>query len=360
MVTSAVGIVGFGQFGRALGGLLSEAGLPISAWDPVADVPHDVRAADLPELARRADTIIVATPVPAIRDVLTALRPHVGGSHLVLDVGSVKSAPARAMEDVLGQAVPWAATHPLFGPASLALGERPLRVVVCPSPLHPSAAVRARALFERAGCQVVELGAEEHDRLMALTHALALFVAKGLHDVLGDERPIFTPPSFQAIERVVDTVRADAGHLFVTIENENPFAAEARRLLLESLARVDAGLGAAAESSRRGEVLPSLAIPDLGSRNPSLREARELIDEVDRDLLALLVRRAALARRAGRAKAVEGRPVVDSRREAEIRAERSRWASDAGLDPSAVGEIFDAVVRLSRAVQGRSEPGVGP
>ncbi len=162
-------IVGFGRFGRALGGLLAEAGLSFRAFDPGADVPADVRGASIGDVVRGAAVVVVAVPVAEVRAALIALRPHLGPRHLVLDVASVKLAPAAALEEVLGADVPWIATHPLFGPTSLALGERPLRVVVCPNAIHPAALRRARAFYERLGCEVVELGAEAHDRSMAET-----------------------------------------------------------------------------------------------------------------------------------------------------------------------------------------------
>src|SRR5262249_1923098 len=158
---------------------------------------------------------------------------------VVFDVGSVKVATAAVMGARLGRDIPWAATHPLFGPVSLARGERPLRVVVCPSPLHPAAAVSVGALFRRVGCQVVEQEIHEHDRAMAWTHALAFFVAKGMLDAGVPTELTFVPPSFQAILYTIAAVRADAGHLFTTLHRDNPYAAEARRALLDALGSVD-------------------------------------------------------------------------------------------------------------------------
>ena len=43
----------------------------------------------------------------------------------------------------------------------------------------------------------------EHDRVMADTHALALFIAKGLLEATGGAAPAFAPPSFQAVARVI-------------------------------------------------------------------------------------------------------------------------------------------------------------
>ncbi len=98
----------------------------------------------------------------------------------------------------------------------------------------------------------------------------------------------------------------------------------------------------------------ALDIPDLGSASPALGETRELIDEVDRELLALLARRGLLSRRAAAAKAELGMAVRDPRREAELLGARRRDAERAGLDPDAVGDIFEAILRFSRSLQGTS------
>jgi prephenate dehydrogenase len=347
-------ILGYGRFGRALAGLCAEAGRPHRAFDPGADVPAELRAGSLAELARGAEIIVVAVPVPAMRAALEALRPHLGARQLVIDVGSVKVGPAAVLADVLGRDVPWAATHPLFGPTSLALGERPLRVVVCPSPMHPRAAARARAFYERLGCEVVEATAEAHDRVMADTHALTFFVAKGLLDVGAGEGAPFSPPSFQAIERTLDAVRSDAGHLLAAIHRENPFAEAARARLLAALGDVDRALRAPRPEPPAPE--PAVAIPGLGERAPDLRETRDLIDELDAELLGLLARRAQLARRVGRMKAKLGKAVLDRRREAELLEARRARAAELELDPASIEDIFRAVLRFSRRVQGEPAP----
>ena len=265
-------------------------------------------------------------------------------------MGSVKVGPTAMMAAALGRAVPWVGTHPLFGPVSLVRGERPLRVVMCPNPLHPAAVAEVSALFARLGCQVLEQDADAHDRAMAWTHALAFFVAKGMIDAGVPVDLVYAPPSFQAIARTIESVRADAGHLFGALHRENPYAAEARRALLDALGAADRGLGEPTPSAREAA---ALTIPDLGACSTALSEARELIDEVDRELLALLDRRARLSRRAAQAKAELGAPVRDARREAELLEARRREASLLGLDAGAVGDIFDAVLRFSRKVQER-------
>lgn len=345
-----VAIIGFGRFGRALGSLLEEAELDYLALDPFSEVPAPHRAASYPELLARAELVVVATPVPQMRSVLMALRPHLRPEQLVLDVGSIKVKPVQAMGEVLGADFPWVGTHPLFGPLSLARAERPLRVVVCPNPLHPDAVHRVRAFYERLGCEVIEQTPEGHDRVMAHTHALTFFVAKGMIDAGTGLNVPFAPASFQALARTIEIVRSDAGHLFTAIQHENPFATEARQHLLDALGEIHRELGAVPSEPAASDT-ERLAIPALQTGVPELKEAREHIDQLDRELVELLSRRAEVARRAAQAKAQAGQPVLDAAREEALITSRRAWARERGLDESAVESIFRAILRFSRRSQ---------
>jgi prephenate dehydrogenase len=345
-----IGILGYGRFGRALGALLLEAGHAYQAWDPVTEVPAEHRAASPRALVETQEALVLAVPLQSLAEVLRNLRPHLRSDQLVLDVGSVKVGPCALMEERLGAAIPHAGTHPLFGPVSLARAERPLRVVLCASPRHPAAADRVEALFHGLGCEVLRQSPEDHDRVMATTHALTFFIAKGLLAVgAGAELP-FTPPSFHAIAHTLESVREDAGHLFAALQNENPFARGAREGLLEAMAAIHKSLAVAAESGG-GE---QLAIPDLGTRSPALQEARNHIDLLDQELVALLARRTELVLRAGRAKAELNLPIHDPERESAQLQARRAWADEAGLDAQGVEEVFRAVLRSSRAAQGNA------
>lgn len=343
-----VALLGYGRFGRAFGELLAEAGIPYRALDPRAEVPPEVRADSVRSLVEGAGSVVLAVPVPFMHSALETLRPHLNPSQLVMDVGSVKVKPVEALAQVLGRDIPWVGTHPLFGPVSLSRAERPLRVVLCPNPLHPDAAGRARALYSRLGCEIIEQTPDEHDQVMAHTHALTFFIARGLIDAGAGREVPFAPPSFQAIARTIETVRADAGHLFAAIQAENPYAKDARQQLVEALERIHGELEAAPP---RAETPPELRSPEAGHRSPELTETRERIDELDRELLALLERRVHLAQRAAKAKARLGYPVMDAAREAELLQARRRWAEAQGLDPAGVEEIFRTLLRFSRRAQ---------
>ncbi|MBV9945552.1 MAG: prephenate dehydrogenase/arogenate dehydrogenase family protein [Myxococcales bacterium] len=348
-----VAILGYGRFGRALGQLLAEGGVRHRAYDPRADVPDEHRASSLADLVQGATFVVVAVPVAVMRPALRDLAPHLGPEQVVLDVGSVKVLPATALAETLGDRIPWCGTHPLFGPVSLARAERPLRVVVCPSPAHPRAAGRVRHLYESIGCEVIEQTPESHDRVMAHTHALTFFVAKGMIDAGAGMEVPFAPPSFQAIARTIETVRSDAGHLFTAIARDNPFAAEARKELVQALAAIDRALDEeAADPQVDGPADPRrFAIPDLGGRSPELRQAREHIDAVDGEILRLLDQRTQLVQRAAQAKAKLGAPVLDAGRETELLSARRASARELKLDPDAVSDVFRAILTMSRRSQ---------
>ena len=344
-----IGILGYGRFGRALGSLLREAGHGYRAWDPVVEVPGEHRTTGFHDLVDGHEALVLAVPIPALGGLITTLRPHLRPDHLVFDVGSVKVGPCALLEEHLGAAIPHVGTHPLFGPVSLARAERPLRVVLCASPHHPAAAQRVEGLFHNLGCEVLRQSPEDHDRVMATTHALTFFIAKGLLAVGAGAQLPFTPPSFHAIARTLESVREDAGHLFATLQNENPFALGAREGLLEALAAIHQSLAEAVVSGADEQ----LSIPDLGTRSPALQEARDHIDSLDQELVALLARRTELVLRAGRAKAELNLPIHDPDREfAQLQARRD-WAKESGLDVQGVEAVFRAVLRASRMAQGQ-------
>jgi prephenate dehydrogenase len=351
MSKETVALLGYGRFGRSLGQLVAEAGLPHRAYDPAAAIPPEHRAASLADLVAGASFVVVAVPVTGVRAALVDLRPLLDPSQIVLDVGSVKVRPVAALNDVLGKAIPWCGTHPLFGPLSLAMAERPLRVVVCPSPLHPEAAARVRALYTRIGCEVIDQTPEGHDRVMAHTHALTFFVAKGMIDAGAGMEVPFAPPSFQAMARAIEAVRSDAGHLFAAVAHDNPFAAEARKELVAALTVIDRALDREAATGRSDPPSAEVTIPDLGARSPELKETRDHIDAVDHDIVRLIAQRMELVRRAARAKAAIGAPVFDGAREAELLAARGRWAAEAKIDGAGVEEVFRAILTLSRRTQ---------
>jgi len=230
-------LFGHGRFGCAFADLLQRAGHVVRIHDPQAEIPAALAAPAPADALAGADWVVLAMPVPQLEPALRELRPLLDARHTVIDVGSVKEHPCALLDEHLGEAIPHAGTHPLFGPLSLARGE-PLRAVLCASARHPQAAERTRALFESLGCTVIAQDAATHDRAMAKTHALAFFIARALVEMGVGEDLSVAPPSFLGLANMLAAVRGDAGHLFAAIQRENPYAEAARAELLEHLAAI--------------------------------------------------------------------------------------------------------------------------
>jgi prephenate dehydrogenase len=172
---------------------------------------------------------------------------------------------------------------------------------------------------------------------------------RSLIDTGADEALPFSPPSFRALAQTIETVRADAGHLFLAIQRDNPEAAAARLALINALSRTHDEIERAPVDQPPDA---SVSIDEqAGDPTPELMETRDLIDDLDRELMRLLARRAALSNRAGSIKARQARPIRDTTRESQLLEDRRDWASELGLSEDAIVSVFEAVLAFSRDTQ---------
>ena len=87
----------------------------------------------------------------------------------------------------------------------------------------------------------------------------------------------------------------------------------------------------------------------------SLPSLRKRIDRLDRQLLRLLNRRAALVVRVGRIKRQRHMPVVDRRREAAV-LRQVGWANHGPFSAASIRKIFAEVLRHSRRLEAKPDP----
>nr|WP_314438568.1 prephenate dehydrogenase [uncultured Brevundimonas sp.] len=221
-----LGLIGYGAFGRLTARHLS-GWFEVVAYDPAVSEGGD--HATLTDLATAAacPTVVLAVPVEALEDTLSAIRPHLAPDALVIDVGSVKVKPALAMQAALREGVRIVGAHPLFGPQSARDGIAGLRIAVCP--VREVSDARRVAAFCRYALRlkVFLVTPEEHDREAAVVQGLTHLIAR----VLLNMEPLptrMTTASFDRLMQAVDMVRYDSPAVFRAIERDNPFAAEVR------------------------------------------------------------------------------------------------------------------------------------
>lgn len=235
-----IGIIGFGAFGQLAARYLNPY-FPLYAHDPAANPEHAARIDGVTFTGREetaaCDIVILATPVASLGGVVEAIAPHLRPGALVLDVGSVKVAPADIMRRGLPQYVDIVATHPLFGPQSARDGIAGLKIALCPVRGNRTRSVAA-FLKTCLALDVIVTTPEDHDREAAMVQGLTHLIAR----VLVQMEPLptrMTTRSFDLLMQAVDMVRHDAPEVFQAIEHANPFAPEMRRRFFEIAERVN-------------------------------------------------------------------------------------------------------------------------
>lgn len=237
-----VGIMGFGAFGTLMADALGPH-LAVRAFDPD---PGRARAAmragvgaGLGEVAG-SPVVVLAVPVCRLAATVADIAPHLRAGALVLDVGSVKSAPAEIMARGLPPHVDILATHPLFGPESARDGLAGHRIALCPVRGARAPGVAA-FLRRRLGLEVILTTPDEHDREAAIVQGLTHLVARALAGMEPLPRRM-TTRSFDHLVAAMDLVRNDAPEVFEAIARANPHAEAVRRRFIADLRAIDDAL----------------------------------------------------------------------------------------------------------------------
>lgn len=236
-----LGLVGYGAFGRLAARHLS-AWFEILAYDPQGQGDHQAVMAEL-EAVAACPIVILSVPVGIIEQTIADISPHLMPGALVIDVGSVKVRPARAMAQGLPAGIRSVGTHPLFGPQSAVDGLRGLKIAVCPVS-ELSAARRVAAFCRlRLGLKVFMTTPEDHDREAATVQGLTHLIARVL--IAMEPLPTrMTTASFEKLMQAVDMVRHDSAAVYDAIERDNPFSAEVRERFFALAQEARSGLSA--------------------------------------------------------------------------------------------------------------------
>lgn len=239
LTSTAIGLIGFGAFGRLIGRHLAPY-FELYAYDPAHPHPNGselngIRHSSLADAAN-CPIVILAVPVNRLEESVEAISPHLRPSSIVLDVGSVKLVPVEIMRRGLPVHVDIVATHPLFGPQSAANGIVGLKIAICP--IRGKSGRRVAAFLRTLGLDVIITTPEAHDREAAVVQGLTHLIAK----VLVQMEPLptrMTTRSFDLLMQGVNMVRHDAQEVFQAIELANPYSKEVRRRFFDLAAKLD-------------------------------------------------------------------------------------------------------------------------
>jgi prephenate dehydrogenase len=240
---------GAGAVGALVVDLLAGAGADVLAVDvaaPPAEVDQvcayargDIRAMDswLVAEMRLADIVVLAVPERVALAAVPALARQLRPGGLLVDTLSVKTGIVTALAAHAAH-LEAVSLNPMFAPALGFEGRAVAAVVVRDGP-------RARALLDavgRRGGRVAEVGADEHDRVAAVTQALthAAVLAFGIAlDELGvdveDLGAMATPPHLTLLA-LLARIASGEPETYWDVQAGNPHARRARTALAAGLA----------------------------------------------------------------------------------------------------------------------------
>lgn len=236
-----ISIIGFGNFGKFIASILDKY-FNIYIYDKKLNESNSSFNYNFVSIkeALSKEIIIIAIPVQFIEEFIKTNIQFINKNALFIDVCSVKKKPIELLERYLYKTNEIIGTHPLFGPNSAKDGIKGHRIVVSPVRSTMIESV-INFLQEKLNLSVIIKTPEEHDREMAMVQGISHFIAKALNDI-GIRDSEMKTVTFDYLFKMVDILKNDTKELFLTIENENPYALELREKLINKLIEINNNL----------------------------------------------------------------------------------------------------------------------
>jgi len=147
----------------------------------------DIYTQNIMDGVRGADVVIVATPVGSIVDIIAGNQKYMSDGAIITDVGSVKGEIVEGVDRVLEERLHFVGGHPIAGTEkSGASAAFPglysgSRCILTPTRKTDGAALdKVRRMWQVADADVIIMGTEEHDKILAAISHLPHMVAYAL------------------------------------------------------------------------------------------------------------------------------------------------------------------------------------
>lgn len=198
-------IVGLGLIGGSFAAALKSAkavGEVVGYSRSEATLKHglelgviDRAETDLAKAVVDADLVMLAAPIGATQPLLEAMAPGLNGRTVVTDAGSVKGNVVEAAKHVFGEVPPWFVPgHPIAGAeksgveaANPALYKNHKVILTPLSHTEERALTLVTDAWHVTGAEVLLMGVERHDAVLACTSHLPHMLAFSLVDTLARE-----------------------------------------------------------------------------------------------------------------------------------------------------------------------------
>jgi prephenate dehydrogenase len=373
MKTKKITIIGCGLIGGSIALALRrrQPEWSVACLDVPARLPAIREAAVADEVGTIEDLaahvpdstlVLIATPVQAVLETASHLRPHLRPGSIVTDVASTKKRIMEEAQSLMPPGVHFIGGHPMAGSEHSGVeAADPLlfsdRVyLLCPYADTPSdALLQLMDLAEDLLALPITVDPGEHDRIMAVVSHLPQLISVAL---------MHAAQAGDAEHAMLDRL-AGGGFLDMTRLAASEFAMwqgileTNRDAIEESLDRFGRSLTQLREAIANGS--GALLWEQAGSRRrkmaadrlvrPRKPDLRTQIDRCDKQILGALGHRMQAARRIGKLKMNQAAPVHDPDRERRMLLQRKEWAQSFGLSSDLIEELFAVIVKHSSRIQ---------
>ncbi len=174
---------------------------------------HDPR-----DVCRKADLVVLATPVESIVSIGLEIAPYLRPGAILTDGGSVKETLVSALDAAMPDGIRFVGAHPIAGSeASGAVAARAdlfegARTILTPTEKTDADALKQmHLLWEAVGSEVIEMKTVEHDVILAgvshLPHVIAYALVSTLADMAKEREDIasYAAGGFKDITRIASS-----------------------------------------------------------------------------------------------------------------------------------------------------------
>ena len=190
------------------------------------------------EAIQNADIVIFSVPIEYTAETIKEVAPHAPEGSLLMDVCSIKTEAAEALNKYAPDNVEILPCHPMFGPRVPTIK----RQIIVLTPIENRAENwfdRVEKYLTKSECEIVVTTPEEHDKYMSIVQGLTHFsfitlasTIRKLHINVERSRS-FSSPIYSLMLDMVSRVIYQNPYLYYSIQKNNKENTHAREVLIK-------------------------------------------------------------------------------------------------------------------------------
>ena len=190
------------------------------------------------EAIKDAAIIVFSVPIEHMVETIKEVAPHAPEGSLLMDVTSVKTEPAEALEKYAPENAEILPCHPMFGPRVPTL-QRQIIILTPIENRSPNWLPRVKDYLDKTECEVVITTPNEHDKYMSIVQGLTHFSYISLASTIRKlninvkESRNFSSPVYTIMLDMVSRVVYQNPYLYYSIQKNNLETSNAREALIK-------------------------------------------------------------------------------------------------------------------------------